>query len=364
MRRKNIYLPIVVMLLLSIVSPIQPSAATNVERLITEAEKHAGALKWQISVEHTKEIKYPDMKIFNQTKDAYIKAKAAVGPLTGSEKTKLETRLENNAGIHYKRAMGYIDAITSGKKIVKKADEYATLYANDPIGDVTEQAYHDLSAEIRKQAILLYRVYGYSTRQAILSTFKTPGETELEKTKYGISAKMKLDEVEDQINRRVWHENIDPSIEQFFILLNEVETEVAAQALYERYYYMMRNVTSFIIQEHEITEMINASNEAFNNKDLEAFSATIHSEYPNREEYLQNINQMFETYDIQYETVEVEMISFLYHEAVVRHVETEKNLNQADFTDSISEKIYIIKLEDNQWKYVDGFLVESSPLNQ
>lgn len=54
---------------------VEAASITRAESLVKTAEQHAGALKWQISYELTKEIKYPNMKIFNLTKVAYLNAK-------------------------------------------------------------------------------------------------------------------------------------------------------------------------------------------------------------------------------------------------------------------------------------------------
>ncbi len=178
------------------------STYSNAEYYVSQAESYAGALKWQISVEFTQKIQYPDMQIFNLTKDNMLKAKDAISKLPkGTYKSKLEERLRNNVVLHYSRATAYIDAITSGKKITTKTEDFLRLFDSNPLSDEAEQAYHSLSSEIRKQAILLYRVYGKSTRQAILDLYKTPGQSSLNNTLYSISTKMALEKLyEDQKN--------------------------------------------------------------------------------------------------------------------------------------------------------------------
>ena len=107
------------------------------------------------------------MNLYNTTKNASHLAYQAFKTLATQEKAKLTIRMENNVDIHLNRSMAYIDAITSGKKITVKTDNLYEAYQLNPLSDQTEKAYHDLSSEIRKQAILLYRVYGKSTRNAI-----------------------------------------------------------------------------------------------------------------------------------------------------------------------------------------------------
>lgn len=160
------------------------------------AESHATALKWQISVEYTKTVKYPDMKVYNATKAAKDKAQQAVNSLPASSvKNELQTRIKNNVQLHLSRAQGYIDAITSGKKITKKKATFESYYSQNPASNATETAYHSMSSEIRKQAVLLYRVYGQTTRTAILNTYKAPAESIKRKTANAITVKMKLDDL-------------------------------------------------------------------------------------------------------------------------------------------------------------------------
>jgi N-acetylmuramoyl-L-alanine amidase len=160
------------------------------------AENRATALKWQISVEYTKTIKYPDMKIYDATKSAKNKAQQAVNALPASSmKIELQSRISNNVQLHLSRAQGYIDAITSGKKIAQKKSAFENYYSQNPASDSTENAYHAMSGEIRKQAVLLYRVYGQTTRAAILNMYKAPAESIKRKTMYAVNVKMKLDDL-------------------------------------------------------------------------------------------------------------------------------------------------------------------------
>ena len=68
--------------------------------------------------------------------------------------------------------MHYIDAITAGEKMEAKQAVVEAQIEKGLIDDATETAYHELSNEIRKQAVLLDRVYGKSTRDAIRDQYK------------------------------------------------------------------------------------------------------------------------------------------------------------------------------------------------
>jgi SbsC C-terminal domain len=167
---------------------------TEAEKLVKTAEGYAGALKWEISYENTKTIKYPNMKLFNQTKDALQKAQSAVNTLSsGTNKTTLQNRLNNNVKLHVTRAAAYIDAITAGEKIKTKQLMLKENLNEGIFDDSTEALYHSLSFEIRKQAILLYRVYGKSTRDAILAKYKAPAEAVRNEASIPVTVIMELD---------------------------------------------------------------------------------------------------------------------------------------------------------------------------
>jgi SbsC C-terminal domain len=170
---------------------------TEAEKLVKTAEGYAGTLKWEISYENTKTIKYPNMKVYNQTKDALQKAQTAVNSLSsGTKKTALQTRLNDNVKLHLTRAAAYIDAITAGEKIKTKQIALKENLTEGYFDETTEELYHSLSFEIRKQAILLYRVYGKSTRDAILAKYKAPAETVRNEASIPVTILMDLNKAE------------------------------------------------------------------------------------------------------------------------------------------------------------------------
>ena len=121
------------------------------------------------------------MNFYNDTKRARQLAYNAINTLPTQEKTILTKRMESNVDIHLNRSMAYIDALKSGNKILVKKGDLDFAYGFNPLSEQTEKAYHDLSSEIRKRAILLYRVYGKSTREAILRQNTKPQEKKLDK---------------------------------------------------------------------------------------------------------------------------------------------------------------------------------------
>ncbi|TQR09255.1 hypothetical protein [Psychrobacillus soli] len=336
-------------------SNAEAASVTKAESLVQTAEKHAGALKWQISYELTKEIKYPDMKIFNLTKDAYFKAKPEMANVNVKDKVQLEKRLEDNVYIHYTRAMGYIDAITSGKKIVEKANKFNALYAANPTSDVTEKSYHELSSEIRKQAILLYRVYGKSTRDAILEKYKTPGEKALQASQYVITAKMELDKLDNLINKKADQTAVEAQVSKFYDALAAVEKEEIISDLYDAYYENIRKDANFIGQEKEINEFFKKSTEYLNEEKLEEFLSLFSEEFPNYASLKENLESTFKDFDIAYETLSLEVQYIVDGTALV----TQHEKSTSDAMDLEHIYTYLLKKDaEGNWKYSD--IVEAS----
>lgn len=169
----------------------QADAAVNVDQLVKDAETAAGALKWAISLEGTADGKTRPWAIYNLTKDATAKAKAAVAKTSGSQKVLFQARLQA-ADVQIDRAQAYIDALTAGEKIKGFQTELEKAISSNNL-DAVETNYHNVTREIRKQATLLYRVYGQSTRDLILSNYKAPAERVVNSVKVEVTVKMELD---------------------------------------------------------------------------------------------------------------------------------------------------------------------------
>lgn len=221
--------------IVSIVSMITPSKSdaaslSEAEKLVQQAESAATVLKWEISLEHRKAkysdpVTLPNMDLYNTTKRARQLAYNAIKSLTAQEQARLMKRMESNVDIHFNRSMAYIDAIMSGRKIIIKTDDFYNQYNLDPLSDRSEEAYHDLSSEIRKQAILLYRVYGKSTRDAILDRYKSPGEKARQSTKSVVSAKIAIGNLQQSIANNKSKEELLLSVKQIESSINQIHDE-------------------------------------------------------------------------------------------------------------------------------------------
>lgn len=193
---KSITLLTLIFSLLLFIPISAASASPNVDSLMKDAKNKGTVLKWAISIEGSGDGKTRPWKQYNDAKDAYHKALSAINQSNVANKEDLIETLDKDAYLHIERTMHYIDAITAGEKINDKKAELQKFIGKSEITNDLETAYHSLSAEIRKQGVLLDRVYGQSTRDLIRQQFKYSAEDVLNSVKYSVTVKMKLDELE------------------------------------------------------------------------------------------------------------------------------------------------------------------------
>lgn len=172
---------------------IEAASVSEADKLVKNAKDAGTVLKWAISIEGTADGKTRPWAAYNAAKSAYDKALKAVNTLPAAQKNRYLAELDQEVKLHITRTMYYIDAITAGEKIKEKQQTLAYQQDLDIINDQTEKAYHELSNEIRKQAILLDRVYGQTTRDLIRSHYKQSAEKIRDTSKYPVTVKMELD---------------------------------------------------------------------------------------------------------------------------------------------------------------------------
>lgn len=166
----------------------QADAATNVNQLVTDAQNAGTVLKWAISVEGSADYVTQPWGQYNAAKKAIAAAEAAAKKLSASEKLSVDAKLVD-AKIQVTRAGYYIDAITSSNKIKDLTTKLDTAIASGDIEKV-ETAYHAATGEYRKQAKLLDRVYGQTTRDGIRNAVKPAIEKSVASVKNEVTVSM------------------------------------------------------------------------------------------------------------------------------------------------------------------------------
>lgn len=174
-------------------SPAEAATVGEVEKLMKAAKDAGTILKWAISIEGTADGTTRPWTAYNNAKAAYDQALKAVNTLPTAQRTRYLAELDEHVKLHITRTMHYIDAITAGEKIKVKQQALSYQISRNLINDDTERAFHELSREIRKQAIMLDRVYGKSTRDLIRSHYKQSSERVRNSIVYAVTVKIELD---------------------------------------------------------------------------------------------------------------------------------------------------------------------------
>ncbi|WP_391120077.1 hypothetical protein [Psychrobacillus sp. L3] len=211
----------------------QANAATNIEQLISDVQKAGTVLKWAISIEGTADGVTQPWNQFNAAKTSIDKVEAALNGVSYSDKLKYDAQLVEPK-TQLQRAQAYLDAITASTKIEAKRTALSEAVVANNLEQV-EAAYHQMSAEFRKQTILLDRVYGQSTRDKIRNVVKGPAEQLINYVKNDVTVHMfmkdaveknrvgKFDEADKKINEAqsilnssvlIWGSTLKKSIEE------------------------------------------------------------------------------------------------------------------------------------------------------
>lgn len=181
-------------------STLQAEASSNIDALVENAKNAGTVLKWAISKEGSADFETRPYDEYNTTKKAIQEAEEAISGLSESKKLQTHAQLVD-AKIQLKRAQNYIDAITSSEKIIVLTNELEKSIKSKSLNDV-EASYHKSSSEYRKQAVLLDRVYGQSTRDSIRDAVKPALEKLISSVKYDVTVKTHLDKAYANVQQK------------------------------------------------------------------------------------------------------------------------------------------------------------------
>ncbi|WP_231687576.1 hypothetical protein [Bacillus sp. FJAT-22090] len=177
----------------------QGNAAINMEQLMVDVQNAGNVLKWAISVEGSADGITQPWEQFNNAKMAIAKVEGALNAVSFSDKLKYEAQLMDTK-VQIQRAQAYLDAITASTKIDAKTKALSkAVYSNNL--DQVEKTYHEMTAEFRKQTILLDRVYGQSTRDRIRNVVKGPAEKLIVELKNDVTVHMLAKSAEAEVRR-------------------------------------------------------------------------------------------------------------------------------------------------------------------
>ncbi|MFD5850732.1 transglycosylase SLT domain-containing protein [Cytobacillus pseudoceanisediminis] len=180
------------------VSDTEAASVIQIESAVQKAISTSQILRRACSIEWSGDGVTRPYTEYNAAKKAYSEAIKLVNTLSSSEKQTYLAKLDESQ-LQIKRAAYYIDAITAGKKIEAKKHFLQGQLDQGVLSNETVKAYHELSFEIKKQAALLDRVYGVTTREAIRANFKESAEALRDELSYSVTVKMALTQVSSSL---------------------------------------------------------------------------------------------------------------------------------------------------------------------
>ncbi|MBG9548294.1 transglycosylase SLT domain-containing protein [Cytobacillus firmus] len=175
------------------VSDTEAASIAQIESAVQKSISTSQILRRACSIEWAGDGITRPYAEYNAAKKAYSEAVKLVNTVSSSKKQLYLAKLyESQQQIN--RAAHYIDAITAGKKIEAKKHFLQGQLEQGVLSNETVKAYHELSFEIKKQAALLDRVYGVTTREAIRANFKESAEALRDELSYSVTVKMALNQ--------------------------------------------------------------------------------------------------------------------------------------------------------------------------
>lgn len=182
---------------ISIQAPSTEAATTTqIASAVQKAISNSQILRRATSIEWSGDGKTRPYTEYNNTKAAYYYAEKLVKAMPSSNTKIVYQANLSEAKTQIDRAVAYIDAITAGEKIVDKKNALQSQVDKGLINAETVSLYHSLSFEIAKQAKLLDRVYGVTTREFIREYYKKTSERLRDELSYPVTVKMALDQME------------------------------------------------------------------------------------------------------------------------------------------------------------------------
>lgn len=105
--------------------------------------------------------------------------------------------------------------------------------------------------------------------------------------------------------------------------------------------------------EEEIIAFIHLHTQYANDQDIDKYMSTIHSESPYFAESYEQMEVVFDTYELEFIVDEVTVIEINGEEATVEVVQTTKKISGPEFHDNQSVMVNYLKKEDGLWKFLE-----------
>lgn len=189
---------ILLMSLLLLLAPLQANAATSIVTTVDRAIVQMQKAYHQYS-DVTATGKFANItdvyKQYNAAKAAYSSARAAVVKSGGTQKAALLLKLDTNYKTYITgRVIPYIDAYNYTVKNVQANTEALQKGIDSEDLDAVQASYHEISYQLKERTVIIYRVYGESTRN-LFKAYKQKAQDLRDSMVYDVSVAMKLDQL-------------------------------------------------------------------------------------------------------------------------------------------------------------------------
>ncbi|WP_053367682.1 Ig-like domain-containing protein [Bacillus sp. FJAT-27245] len=189
---------ILFMSLLLLMAPLQANAATSIVTTVDRAIVQMQKAYHQYS-DVTATGKFANItdvyKQYNAAKAAYSNARAEVVKSGGTQKASLLLKLDTNYKTYItERVIPYIDAYNYTVKNVQANTAALQASINAANLDGVQESYHEISYQLKARTVIIYRVYGLSTRN-LFKAYKQEAQDLRDSMVYDVSVAMKLDEL-------------------------------------------------------------------------------------------------------------------------------------------------------------------------
>jgi hypothetical protein len=320
--------------------------STDAELYIYTAEANANILKKEITIEYTKTIKKPNNLNFTVLKECIAKGKNALPKVKNKTlRNSLQAKLNVEETV-FTHTQAYIDAISSGEHLAKTTAEFKRVYNEDPLSDTTEKAYHTLSYKINKQAKLLYKVDGKSTRDAILKKYKAPAEAIKKEKIQVITVKMSIDKLynlsDSDASNGVLEKHIQ-LIEKQMESIKDTNVKNQIKALIAKF-----------MDASAIYQLILDDVKYFNEENIDELLKNYSMEASQLENQKSTLSQFFSNYNVTAELQDIKLEELNTDDAIVVTVYKYTKTDVSDFKDNITTSRQNLIKVNGEWKFSGG----------
>lgn len=119
-----------------------------------------------------------------------------------------------------------------------------------------------------------------------------------------------------------------------------------------------------VTSSNDVLAAIYENLDAANAEDIEGYMATVHPDSPYYVSTRPTMENLFATYDLYFNLIEVEIIEQTETEARVRYIQETTRLGGAPFDDIRVTGVYIMRLDGDEWKFYDQTLETRDYINE